>query len=219
MKNQFSAIAFLTIGPILRAIYNHPFTLELVDGTLTTERFQYFLRQTGVHLGPFARALALVGAKMRSPEDVSLLLHFSERAIMIERELSGHYFVDYGVAPAAQTSPSCFAYGTHILERAALGTVGEGMAALLPGFWIYREVCDHTRKLAEQGNPYLEWIDSYCNEAQSVVVNQAISLVDRLAGEAGEEERQNMMNAFIASCRYEYYFREDAHALNAWVAV
>ena len=216
MKDRFSSLAFMTINPILQAIFSHPFNVELIDGILPREKFLYYMQQDSLYLVTFGRALALTGAKMRKADDVALGLYFAEQGLLAERELHEFYFKEFQVEPTEDKGPACFAYGTHLLERAALGSPAESMAALLPCFWIYREVGNNIRKLADSDNPYYKWIESYSSEVYSITVDKAVALTDHLAGEAGEEERQSMIEGFVASSRYEYYFWEDAYQMTSW---
>lgn len=216
MRYDFSPLAFRTIDPIMKAIYHHDFTVELIDGILAREKFLYYMQQDSLYLVTFGRALALVGAKMTQPDDVALMLYFAEQGLLAERELHDFYFKEYQVTASDKKGPACFSYCAHLLERAALGTPAEGMAALLPCFWIYREVGNHIRKLADDDNPYFKWIESYSSDVYSITVDKAVALTDRLAAEAGEEERVRMLESFIASSRFEFCFWDDACRLKDW---
>lgn len=216
MKDRFASTAFKAVEPIMKAIYAHRFTVEFIDGTLPRDTFLYYMQQDSLYLVAFGRALSLVGAKMHRAEDVALMLHFAEQGLLAERELHEFYFKEYRVAPTDAKAPACFSYCAHLLERAALGSPAEGMAALLPCFWIYQEVGNHIRKTASPDNPYSKWIESYSNEAYATLVEKAVELTDRLALAASAEERQRMTEGFIASSRFEYAFWDDAYTLRVW---
>ena len=216
VKNRFAALACMTVEPIRGAICAHPFVVELVDGTLPGGKFAYALQQDRLRLVTFGRALALVGAKMYSHNDVALGLYLAEQGLLAEQELYEYYFKEFQITPDNIKSPSCFGYSSHMLERAALGSPAEAMAALLPCFWLFRELGEHVRKLADSDNPYFKWAERYSGEVYSIVVDKACALTDHLAAEAGDEERQGMLNIFLASCRYEYGLKEDAYTLKTW---
>ncbi len=216
MKGNFSSMAFLTIDPIMQAIYSHPFNEDLIDGVLSIEKFVYYLQQDSLFLVDFARALAVGAAKMSDEKDTALMLHFAQQSIQAERELHALYFKQYRVPPAEFQGPAAFAYGSHLLERASLGSVAEGLAALLPCFWIYRQVGTHIRKLANMDNPYFRWIANYSGAEYSLLVDKAVDLMDRLAVSAGDEERDRMFAGFIMSSRYEFCFWDDAYHLRSW---
>lgn len=209
-------MVFMGIEPILQAIYSHPFTVELIDGTLPLHKFVFFMQQDSLYLVEYARALSLIAAKVVDERDLALGLRFAHEALMAERELHKLYFKVYKVPPPEGMAPACMAYANHLLAKCALGSVAVGMAALLPCFWIYREVGNHVRRLSDLDNPYFRWIESYSSEEYSTLVDKAVDLVDRLADDAGEEERNRMFEMVLVSSRYEYAFWDDAYNLRAW---
>lgn len=216
MKDHFSSMAVLTVSPIMEAVCHHSFTQELTDGILPKEKFLYYMQQDALHLVELGRAFALLGSKLRQTADVTLALYFAEQGLLTERELHDFYFQTYQITPTKKKRPACFALGAHLLERVALGSPAEGMAALLPRFLARQKVSSHVRKLADADNPYFKWITQYSSKLYGIQVDRGMSFTDRLAVEAGEEERQNMQEAFIASARYEYAFCDDAYALRGW---
>lgn len=216
MKSNFTPLAFTAVKPTMQAIYDHPFTVELIDGILPREKFLYYMQQDSLYLVSFARALATVGAKLRNPDDVALMLHFAEQGLLAERELHLHFFAEYQVTPTNIKQPGCFSYSAHLLERAALASPGEGMAALLPCFWIYREVGNHIRKTADTDNPYFKWIETYSSDEFAILTDKAIQLTDRLALASSDEDYRGMMEAFVTSSRFEYIFWDDAYRMCAW---
>lgn len=218
MKNRFSSIALLTIEPLLRAACRHPFVVELVDGILSPEQFLYYMRQSDLRLADRARALALAGAKMRAADDLAQMLSFAGRVLTAEQALHKGFSKNCPLPPGEGKGPACFACTAHLLERAALGSPGEAVAALLPGFWIDREVGSHVRKLADDDNPWFAWIAYYSGDDYAKDVDRAVDLADRLACEAGEEERQRMMNDFIAAARHACLFWDEAYHLRGWPA-
>lgn len=212
----FSKAAFAAVDPIMQRIYSHPFNAELIQGTLPLDKFLYYMQQDSLYLIAYGRALAIAGAKLQEPEDIALGLYFAEQGMLAERELHDFYFHEYGLSPTNNAAPTCHAYTSHLLERAALGSPAEGMAALLPCFWIYREVGNYILAKAATPNPYAKWIESYSSEEYSLVVDKAVALTDKLALQAGEAERERMMQGFITSSRYEYLFWDAAYALQQW---
>lgn len=200
----------------MQAIYNHQFLVELIDGTLQPEKFIFYVQQDRLYLDSYSRALAITGAKMTVEEDRAFLLHCSLQGLEAEHELHTHYFKELLAPNAERKAPTCHAYCAHILERAALGSGALGLAALLPSFWIYREVGRHLRAEVHHDNPYFRWIESYSDEEYSLQVDTVAEMADRLASDAGEEESRRMFEAFVISSRYEYCFWDDAYNLRDW---
>jgi thiaminase/transcriptional activator TenA len=51
------------ITPIYDAILAHPFNQELMHGTLSRERFEFYIKQDALYLMDFAKALSVLAAK------------------------------------------------------------------------------------------------------------------------------------------------------------
>ena len=60
---SFTDDMWAEIRPIYEAILALPFNRELAAGTLTRERFLFYMIQDAHYLGAFARALATAAAK------------------------------------------------------------------------------------------------------------------------------------------------------------
>ena len=65
------------VGPIRQAMLEMPFNVELRDGTLSRERFQFYMLQDSVYLKVYARVLALCAARV--PES-ALILEYAKAA-------------------------------------------------------------------------------------------------------------------------------------------
>ncbi len=217
MAQNFSSKVFSDVRGVLNAILKHPFNRALAQGVLAREKFVYYMQQDSLYLIDFARALALIGARAANEGDISALLKFSREALEAERSLHAHYFKEFGVVPTTRKSPACLMYTAYLVERAATANLGEAMAAVLPCFWIYREVGNHIFAEAATPNPYAKWIETYSCPEFSVLVDEAVALADRLAEEGGAMEEARMLEAFMTASRLEYYFWDDAEKLNCWL--
>jgi len=212
----FSRDAWQSIETVYRAILEHPFNRELAAGTLEKARFQFYMKQDSLYLVDFARALALAASKAQTADDIVLLLQFSEGAIVAERGLHQHYFDLFGITLDVGKAPGCFAYTNFLIAETTHQSYERGIAALLPCFWIYREVGLHIHQTAAPDNPYQKWIDTYSGKEFSEVVDQAIDLTDRVAAAAGEAQRREMLEAFEYSTRLEWMFWDSAYRMEPW---
>ena len=207
----FSVEVFTELQPVLQRIFDHPFNVELALGTLSRERFCFYMQQDSLYLVDFARALALTGSRLVQERRIAALLAASHDALMVERSLHEHYFAEYGASPDAQESPTCVGYTSFLLATASLWSLNEALAAMLPCYWIYREVGNRIARTAVSPNPYAKWIETYTDKDYSVRVDRFIELVDVTAAEATEQERLRMKDRFITAAYFEYYFWDDAY--------
>ncbi|NIQ03892.1 MAG: thiaminase II [Nitrospinaceae bacterium] len=212
----FSKEVWAAIEPIYTAILEHPFNQELAQGTLPKDKFQFYMKQDALYLVDFSRALALAASRAPNPRDQVLLLDFSKGAIEAERELHEYYFDLYGIQLDVGQAPGCFTYTHFLLASAGVKSYGEGLAGLLPCFWIYQEVGVHIYKSAAPGNPYQKWIDMYSGKEYQEIVRSAIDLTDRTAAEANAHQVLQMKEAFIVSTRLEWMFWDSAYRMEPW---
>jgi thiaminase/transcriptional activator TenA len=207
----FSAGVFEEVRPILARVYEHPFNAELARGTLSRERFCVYMQQDSLYLVQFSRALALAGGRAVREKHIEMLLISAQNALLAERSLHEHYFAEYGVARGTKENPACMSYTSFLLATASLKSLGEALAALLPCFWIYREVGRHISRIAAFPNAYSKWIETYSDEAFSVGVDNFIEVVDTVAAEGTEQTRLSMWECFMTASHLEYYFWDDAY--------
>jgi thiaminase/transcriptional activator TenA len=195
----------------------HPFNEELKKGTLSLERFQFYVQQDSLYLTDFGRALALLAAKCHAPKDVDLFLDFSKGCFIVEQALHEDFFKQFKIAePSLDKAPGCFMYTNYLLATCALDSLEVGMAALLPCFWMYNEIGHAIHKEAVSPNPYQAWIDTYAGEEFDEIVRKAIDFTDRIAEKASNSTRAQMKEAFVYAARMEYYFWDSAYRLEAF---
>jgi len=213
---SFSKKLWSNIDGVYASILAHPFIRELTEGTLSRERFSFYLRQDALYLTDFARALNIAAG--RSPDAASEFTGFAYDVYTVEKALHEGFFREWGIeARETRRSPACFAYTNYLIAAACNKTYEETVAALLPCFWIYREAGNHILKHASPRNPYQKWIDTYAGEEFSVTVDKMINITNNTAAQAGVETRRLMEAAFETASRLEWLFWDSAYRLEAWL--
>jgi thiaminase/transcriptional activator TenA len=205
--------------PIFEAILRHPFIAELTDGSLSRERFVFYMKQDALYLNDFSRALAITGVRLPDPAAAQSFLGFAQGARLVEGLLHETYFKQFDVSPAVGKAPACFAYTQYLLASAATAPYAEAAAALLPCFWIYREVGREIVRRAQgsvETNPYARWIDTYAGTEFDASVTRAIDIVEAIALDSSESGRQAMRAAYEQSSRLEWMFWDSAYRLEQW---
>ncbi|GIV60890.1 MAG: aminopyrimidine aminohydrolase [Rhodothermaceae bacterium] len=204
------------IEPIYEATLAHPFIRELTDGTLPRDTFLFYLKQDTLYLSDFTRALALAGARAADNAHMQSFLEFAVGAIAVERQLHEDFYAKYDTQLDVVKAPACFTYTHFLLSKALLGSYAGLIGAVLPCFWIYREVGMAIYRRAAPDNPYRAWIDTYAGEAFNRSVERAIEIADEVAGAASEAQRKEMEEAFVHSTLLEWMFWDSAYRREAW---
>ena len=204
------------VEPIYDAILELPFITELCDGTLPEEIFLFYLKQDTLYLADFSRALSLAGVRSDNTGHMNSFFRFAGEAVTVERQLHQNFYEQYGVDMNAEKSPSCFAYTHFLLSTAATKDNVVNIAALLPCFWIYREVGMEIYENSADDNPYQDWIDTYAGDEFNKSVDRAIEITDQVAGSEPESRLSEMSEAFVKSTELEWMFWESAYRQEQW---
>ena len=197
-----------------------PFNRALADGSLPQKVFRHYIIQDAHYLEGFARALASAATSAPDAEAVAQLAGSGAGAIAVERELHAHYMGLFGVDPgtfaATPPSPACSHYVSFLLATATTRGVGEAAAALLPCFWVYRDVGNDIHAKAGTDNPYRAWIDTYAGVDFDAAVTAMCALTDRLGATASDTELARMKAAFTRSTVLEWMFWDSAWRQETW---
>lgn len=212
----FTELCWQETKSIYDAIVEHPFNRELARGTLSADRFAHYVQQDSHYLRDYARCLALLAAKASSSGIAEDLLNYAKEGIAVERALHGHFFAQFQIGPAEEQAPACFAYTQFLLAAVGMESFSIGLAAVLPCFWIYREVGLHIAAHAATPNPYAPWIDTYSDESFGTAVARMLEITNSEAAAASEEVRRAMRRAFVVSSRCEWLFWDGAYRLEQW---
>lgn len=197
--------------PVYQRILKLPFIQELIDGTLSPKRFGYYMQQDELYLIDFARALSLIAAKSYTANDIVSFIRYAEAAIVGERVLHAHYFMEYQIEPCVEKNNECFAYSHYLISTAATRSLEESIAAVLPCFWIYRDVGNYIYQHSSRNNPYEKWISNYAHEDFAGVVDGALLMAEKMYEHASVSTQQGMRKLALQSSILEWRFWNAAY--------
>ena len=150
------------IEPTFTAILAHPFLTGLTDGSLDDAAFAHYVAQDVHYLRDYARALAIVAAKAPTLAETAMFSRHAAEVFDVELGLHSELLPELGLdieaLNATPIAPTTRAYTSYLLAAAYSGTFAEGLAAVLPCYWIYARV---GAALLERGSPdrrYQRWI-------------------------------------------------------------
>ena len=208
------------IRPIYQRTLAHPFLTGLSDGTLPRARFHYYLTQDALYLRTFGQVLSVLAAKAPREDWALVLNEHAADTLKIERQLHEQVLASYGVKPdrmrAARMAPANYAYTNHLLATAWRSSFADGLAAVLPCYWIYWEVGKELKKRGSKDPDYQRWVDQYSDESYRASVEQAIAMMNAAAGGLDPAARERARQLFTRSARYEYMFWDMAWRQEGW---
>ena len=213
MKEKWSDKAWMLAEPIYKAILAHPFVSELAEGTLSRERFLFYIRQDSIYLANYCKVLAHIASRLDDMGQAEEFLHFAADGVAVEKAL--HQSFIHEEVPAVDATPTCELYCSY--EKACgLEPVEVEAAAILPCFWVYQRVGADIISRSRPGNPYASWIATYADPAFEAATRRAIEICDALADGASEVVKEKMTRAFIMCTRMEWMFWDSAYNLEKW---
>jgi thiaminase/transcriptional activator TenA len=221
MVQRFTEHLRRKAASIWEAQHQHPFVRGIGDGTLSLEKFKFWLRQDYVFLIEYARLLALAAA--RSP-DLETMIRFAtllKETVNTEMSLHRGYAAEFEIniedLEGESSAPATRAYTDFLLRVAAMGDFAELAAALLPCMWAFSEI---GQRLATQSVPsdqrYAKWIAMYSSKEFAELAQWCRELVDCLATGLPERDLQKLEAVFLTSSRYEWQFWEMAWKMERW---
>jgi thiaminase/transcriptional activator TenA len=217
---SWSSRLWSEIEPTFAAILGHPFLSGLTDGSLETSVFADYLAQDVHYLRAYARALALVAAKAPTLADTALFARHAADVLDVELALHAVLLPELGLGAgdvdAAPVTPVTQAYSSYLLATCYGGSFADGLAAVLPCYWIYAEV---SAELVERGSTdhrYQRWIDSYAGDEFAATVGQVLELADRIGATLNTDDEAVARDHFATTARYEWMFFDAAYRRDRW---
>lgn len=211
MEKNYTQHLWQVITPIYNDIIQHPFIQEMSQGSLAQAIFAHYLQQDALYLSDFARALVLAGTKAHNKKEFLSCIEFAKGALIAESELHDYFFKQLNIQPVQQKSLSCLTYTQFLINTCTYQPFEQSIAALLPCFWIYREVGFYIQSQSLDNNPYKPWIDTYAGVDFNQAVTIAIDITNNIAAQANELTLQTMEQSFITSSRLEWAFWDSAY--------
>ncbi|MCY0850927.1 thiaminase II [Sulfuracidifex metallicus] len=193
---------------VFQSILEHPFLNQMKEGNLPEEKFRYYIEQDYQYLKEFSRVLSLLSAKTCNERASSILAEHVNHVRRNEEKLHNYYFSLWGKLQV-EPSPTNVMYTSFLSSIAYSRPFYEGIAAVLPCYWIYLRVGEN---LTSSPNPiYDRWIRNYSGKDYETGVQEVLQLVRNI--EVNEEQEKSMMRLFRMGSIFEYMFWDSAYKM------
>lgn len=209
-------------APIHEQILAHSFVRGLGDGSLSGDRYQYYMRQDYLFLIAYCRVLALAVARA---EDLAVAARFSDLLnVTLNTEMDLHREACWaaGISPEAledtRPAPTTVAYTAHLRLAAETGDLTTIVTAILPcahGYWEIAQAL-RARGLPDRRPLYVNWIKMYTSDEYEAMARWLADLLDQLGANLPPVREDALREVFLTSERYEYLFWEMAWQMEEW---
>lgn len=149
---------WMKAAPLIAVAGNHPFVVEMVDGTLHLDNFRYYVMQNALFLDDFADCLRTLSLKSGIDEaDSNRLEAFAVGVEESKHSLHNSFFQHWAISTEiTEQMPHTFLYTEYMKRIVATRSLAEGLAVLLPYYWLYAHVGVSMLKLRTQlGHGYV----------------------------------------------------------------
>jgi len=217
----FTRQLWLEAQPVYESTLRHPYLAGLADGTLPKRKFRFYLLQDAHYLKAFGQALSLLAAKAPHEDWAVILNQHAIETLQAEKQLHAGILGKYGAdALEIQETPMApvnVAYTNHLLATVSQRPFMEGLAAVLPCYWVYLEVGQHLKKRGSPDPDYQRWISQYAGEGYEQSVRAVLRMMDEMAIHETAESRGQALKIYERSTRYEYLFWDMAWREERWL--
>jgi thiaminase/transcriptional activator TenA len=209
--------------PLWQAVFDHPFVKGIGDGSLSRDRFEYYLKQDYLYLIDFSRVFALASAKSRSLEEMETFAALLDATLKTEMDLHRKTCAAFGI-PAQELTKTrksmiTTAYTDFLLRTAYEGDVSDILAVLSPCACGYAEI---GQRLASGGLPddpfYREWIRTYSSQPFLDMTGWLVGKMNEHAMCASAKRREDWYLLYETSVRFEYLFFDMSWNKEEWPA-
>ena len=172
------------------AYTQHPFVMQLGDGSLAQPCFLHYLKQDFLFLKQYARAYALAIYKANTLADMRKALP-SVHALL-DSEIQHHitYSADWGLTEADLEAEDedfgTVAYTRYVLDAGMSGDLIDLYAALAPcsvGYAAIGRLLANDKKTNLIDNPFISWIELYSGDEFQKSVADGAQHFDELLAE------------------------------------
>jgi thiaminase/transcriptional activator TenA len=219
-QTSWSTRLWSDIEPTFAAILTHPFLTGLTDGSLDANVFAEYVAQDVHYLRDYARALSIVAAKAPTLADTAMFARHAAEVYDVELTLHTALLPELGLDSSAigetPVTPTTQAYTSYLLATAYGGSFADGLAAVLPCYWIYAKVGSNLMRRGSVDPRYQRWIDSYGGDDYAKTVAEVLALTDRIGPSLSPAEEACSRAHFVTTARYEWMFFDAAYRRERW---
>lgn len=195
---------------IYDAILNHPFNNELLDGSLSDERFQYYIKQDVMYLHDFSKCNAMLAVKLSS-NYADVFLKMAEYAIVTEKNMLSNYASVCNNKSSSHVTSAMLGYTSYLIRSCTMEDVAVGVAAVLPCSLVYNEVGKAMIQHVADNNKYKKLIQTYVDDDFQQALKEVIEIFNALASNVSEEIHNKMLEVFRISMCWEWHFLDEVY--------
>jgi thiaminase len=198
-------------GKEWKRMISHPFLIEVGNGTINREIFEFWVVQDYIFVREAFRFLGAL--QLRSPDyEISLVLADSFVALKDELEMFERY--KSGLSSRVEPTNVCRSYTDFLISTVLTKSFEESFAALWCAEMGYFDSWSSAKRLAKENNPYKAFIDRWTSDDFKKYVNWIEKTLNRLSKGMSEPKMRSVEKTFLMTANYESQFWDMAYSGN-----
>jgi len=201
---------------------NHPFVQGIVSGDLPLETFKNYIMQDIYYLKHYGKVHAFAAAHA---DDFSVSARLAEKAkktaeaeLTVHQEHAAILKITDAQIKNFKPAPTAYAYTSHLYRASLSGSLGQIVAAMLPCYWLYADIGLTYKDAEPKEKIYQNWLHMYASDRFQESTQEMIDLLDELADQASETEKEKIKEQFIIAKEYELAFWEMSYTFETWLS-
>ncbi len=198
----------------------HPFIRGMEDGSLSLEKFKYYMIQDYIYLKEYAKVFALGISKSKTNEDIQVLSKSLSSIAWETDHVHTKYMERIGITEEeiknTRASLSNLGYTSYMIAKALEDDVLNSYLAVLSCSWSYgfigKMVNQRSPKLADD-NIYGEWIRAYSSAEYEEMNQELMDYIDKKCENLSEERLEELAEIFKICSEFELRFWDMAYTL------
>ncbi len=197
---------------------DHPFVIELYEGTLPLEKFIYYIKQDYNYLWALVKTYSIIAGKAPDMEKARIALELAYGTVTGELENYKKILNELGLsleeAIKTEPNPVNIAYMNHMISIAYEYDYWTGLVATLPCMWTYLDIAErHRERLARNKvEIYKKWASVYYSEIYRELLQTLLKVID-----SSNKRVEDLEIVFLRSLKYEYLFWDASYKLEKWL--
>lgn len=207
-----------TVPGLWRGYLHHPWMDAIHDGSLSMERFSFFLAQDMPYQTDFLNALTLAATRADDPDEWLWLRGFIANEAAFEEGLLREMGVPFSYDRWAAL-PAREGYMNHLTRVALEGNLGNIGAALLPCAAGFTGAMSEPVDTSRHHPLFRKWLAFYERPEQPEFSNRLVGVFERAMAGATDAEREFARMVFVRSLQHQIEVFDAAWRLeDAWRA-
>ncbi|MEG2928324.1 MAG: thiaminase II [Oscillospiraceae bacterium] len=198
--------------PVWEQCVQEKFLSEMMEGTLSKQKFLDYIVQDSIYLRDYLRAYAMAIVKSHSFKEMQVFysalgfVNDSENVTRL-KYLKDNGMTDEDVEQVAKL-PECAAYTKFLIDTSQKEDTPEILMSVLPCMVGYHLVFEKVKQRAPKilDSYYGPLVEDYTSAAYSACCDEWTAFADTLCENLDAERQEGLRKIFVRACEHELYF-------------